>query len=170
MNRRQFINLLDSREEIMLPPGALPCAELVKTCNGCGDCVAACPHGVIEINGDKLPKLDLRRAGCSFCGMCGEVCNHGAFATNADIRNMWPWRAKVSLACLDTRGVACRACEAACEHDAIRFHPALGGKSDVTVDCARCDGCGACLSKCPVVAIELVRPAYTHTSIEENAA
>ena len=170
MNRRQFFNLSDSREETIVPPGALPHAEFIKVCNGCGDCVGVCPRGVVQINGDKLPELDLRHAGCSFCGLCGEVCNPAAIAAKANIESMWPWRARVSLACLDRRGVACRACESACEHDAICFRPALGGTSEVMVSLDQCDGCGACLSKCPVVAIDLFKPDAINQTIRKNAA
>ena len=48
-------------------------------CTYCGECVKACPPGVIllaEDSGEKI--LTLSCGGCIFCGRCEEVCPYGA--------------------------------------------------------------------------------------------
>jgi Ni,Fe-hydrogenase III small subunit/ferredoxin len=49
---------------------------------GCGECVAACPTGAIEI-GDRVT-IDLGR--CLFCAECGTACPAGAIAYTGDHR------------------------------------------------------------------------------------
>jgi NAD-dependent dihydropyrimidine dehydrogenase PreA subunit len=41
-------------------------------CNGCGLCVAVCPHGVFEMDG-RLAKL-VNPIGCMECGACQMNC------------------------------------------------------------------------------------------------
>jgi Na+-translocating ferredoxin:NAD+ oxidoreductase RNF subunit RnfB len=66
-----------------------------------------------------------------------------------------PRVAVVSSACLEARGTACRACETACDEDALRFRPVGGGRSLLTISPDRCTGCGACLPPCPARALTL---------------
>ena len=47
--------------------------DLAK-CTACGDCVASCPFGLIEIVDEKV-HID---EGCTFCGACQEVCSYEA--------------------------------------------------------------------------------------------
>jgi ferredoxin len=42
------------------------------TCVGCGMCTAVCPHGVLEMAGDKAVVCDLD--GCMECGACANNC------------------------------------------------------------------------------------------------
>jgi formate hydrogenlyase subunit 6/NADH:ubiquinone oxidoreductase subunit I len=51
-------------------------------CTLCGDCVAACPHGAVEIVGDRLV-LDEER--CVYCGDCEDLCPMGAIALPYEI-------------------------------------------------------------------------------------
>jgi len=44
-------------------------------CTGCEACVAVCPHGAIELKGDKAV-IDQRL--CTNCGSCLEACATGA--------------------------------------------------------------------------------------------
>jgi len=46
-------------------------------CTGCGDCVPACPFGLLEIIDDKVQLQE----GCTLCGACQEVCAHEALDT-----------------------------------------------------------------------------------------
>ena len=44
-------------------------------CVGCGLCTAVCPHGVFEMNGEKVALVD--RNGCMECGACALNCPTG---------------------------------------------------------------------------------------------
>ena len=46
----------------------------LEECTGCGNCVAACPYGLIEIVGDKARIKDR----CTLCGACVESCDYHA--------------------------------------------------------------------------------------------
>jgi NAD-dependent dihydropyrimidine dehydrogenase PreA subunit len=45
-------------------------------CTGCGTCVKACPHRVLELN-DRKAFLSVE-ARCIECGACQLNCHHGA--------------------------------------------------------------------------------------------
>lgn len=58
-----------------------------EKCTACGQCVAACPKGVIELrsmqekilvlcrnNGKAKPVMDACKKGCIACGMCARIC------------------------------------------------------------------------------------------------
>ncbi|WP_284155361.1 4Fe-4S dicluster domain-containing protein [Sulfuricystis multivorans] len=58
------------------------------------------------------------------------------------------------------QNVVCRSCGDACDAQAIRFSPRLGGAALPLVIAERCTGCGDCLPVCPAGAITLA-PAKT---------
>jgi len=43
-------------------------------CVGCGNCVPACPFGLLELIGDKIQVME----GCTLCGACQQACEYGA--------------------------------------------------------------------------------------------
>lgn len=45
-----------------------------EKCTACGQCVEACPFGVLRLEGDTL----VIGEGCTLCGACVEVCEFGA--------------------------------------------------------------------------------------------
>lgn len=60
-------------------------------CTACKSCERACPHGVIEVEGERNPDRESKKkmlvtrftwdAGrCLFCGLCVEACNFDALA------------------------------------------------------------------------------------------
>jgi formate hydrogenlyase subunit 6/NADH:ubiquinone oxidoreductase subunit I len=52
---------------------------LPEKCDFCGECVKACPPGVIWLDEEKgEKKFTLSCCGCIFCGVCEEVCPCGA--------------------------------------------------------------------------------------------
>lgn len=137
------------------PPWARrPDAEFVARCTACGDCVRACPRGVLLSGDGGLAQIAFDRAGCSLCGDCARACGTGAIDA-AQVAPPFTWRVRVADTCLNRRGVECRVCGDACDVRALRFVPARGGIAGLQVDAAACTGCGDCVSVCPVRAISL---------------
>ena len=53
-------------------------------CTGCGDCIPACPFGLIEIIDEKAHINE----GCNFCGACQEACVYDAILIEAAIETV----------------------------------------------------------------------------------
>ncbi|MDO5622103.1 MAG: ferredoxin-type protein NapF [Paracoccus sp. (in: a-proteobacteria)] len=162
--RRNFLRGRFQRldRDVMRPPQAV--ATMADLCNGCGECIVACPQRIIRFDEDRRPVVDLTRGECTFCGDCARACPSGALDPEAPVD--WPWRATVSDGCLSMQGVFCRTCEDACEPDAIRFRLATGGRSMPAIDFGQCTGCGACASICPSLAIGFVRQQREPEKVE----
>ncbi len=143
------------------PPWARAEAEFLRLCTRCGDCVRACPTGIIvgaADASDASPKVDFSRGECTFCGDCRRVCPSGALQPAADAGGNgaplpWTLRADIGVSCLGHQRVECRVCEDQCGVAAIRIRPRIGGAGIPEVDFERCNGCGACVAPCPVGAI-----------------
>ena len=129
-------------------------ARVMERCTACGACARACPQDIIAIVGGTHPEIAFS-APCTFCGACADACPEDVFDTERDP----PWQAVavVGEGCFEPMGIACRACEDACEARALRARPRLGGTADMTVDAEACTGCGACVPVCPVDAIAVRR-------------
>jgi ferredoxin len=52
-------------------------------CTGCGDCVATCPAGALELVAGKAQLA--RPDDCAFCGDCESLCPPGAIALPFEI-------------------------------------------------------------------------------------
>ena len=46
----------------------------LEKCTGCGNCVPACPFGLLEIVDDKVHLKE----GCTLCGACRDACTYDA--------------------------------------------------------------------------------------------
>ena len=114
-----------------------------------------CPEDVLAPDSSGRPVFDPTRGECTFCNACAEICPSDALTMSRV--DDWPWRAQASDDCLSVNGVACRTCQDNCDTGAIRFRLMTGGRASATIDHETCSGCGACVSTCPVGAIELVR-------------
>lgn len=137
------------------PPWALADeAAFGMACNGCGDCVRACPEQVLAVRGG-LAVLESGRGECTFCSACVQACPSGALM-RGEAEEPWAHRARVGDACLPARGVVCASCRDACPEQAIRIPPAARGGAHVDADA--CTGCGACVGVCPTQAIALQIP------------
>ena len=137
------------------PPWSLrPDAGFTARCTRCGDCVRACPRGVLRGGDGGFPEISFTAAGCSLCGDCATACPTGAIDRVAN-PIAFAWRVQVADSCLNRRGVECRVCGEACDARALRFVPARGGIARLEIDIAACTGCGDCVSICPVGAIGL---------------
>ena len=170
MDRRDFFRRLGGIERVMRPPGALLERIFSKNCTGCKACIAACPRQILKFSSRDLPIIDFTSRGCTFCGRCAQSCEHGALDPAQDLRAAWKWRARITTRCLEAKGITCRACEASCENDAFRFRPAPGGVIIAFIDSNCCDGCGECISGCPVNAIAMIEPDQDITRRKETAA
>ena len=139
----------------ILPPGVT--AASLRACSGCGNCVSACPTQIISLVGG-LPSIDFHRGECVFCGKCAEVCPEAVFEVGAALR--FTHMASITDNCLARNRVACQSCRDACPEQAIQFAPRLGGPFLPVVNDDGCNGCGACISVCPVDAITVHEPAW----------
>lgn len=156
---------------VIRPPGAAPAFNAL--CARCGNCVNACPYGLIVpdlgvtgIEGLLTPLLKLRSRNAEQeqfcfqdCNACARVCPTGA------IRRL-PIEEKrqiaIGLARVDKKtciawekGEYCVVCQEFCPYQAIAEVDRKGVKCP-TVDASKCRGCGACESQCPAQPIAIV--------------
>lgn len=128
-----------------------------ELCDQCGACARACPERIIGRDGGGYPILDFTHGACDFCAKCREACETGALSGDV----AWPWRIRISAACLSLNAVQCRACQDHCDEGAIRFRLVPGGCAEPQIDADLCTGCGGCIAPCPVKAITPVRTSKT---------
>jgi electron transfer flavoprotein alpha subunit len=50
-----------------------------EKCVMCGNCVSACPFGVLDVAGDKI----VEKEGCTLCGACKDACAYDAITIEA---------------------------------------------------------------------------------------
>lgn len=148
--RELFVGRSVARTPGICPPGAT--LESLDACTGCGRCAERCPSGIIRLS-DGVPSIDFARGECTFCGECSAACPEPVFVLNNVTR--FAHVAVVGDACLARNDVACQSCGECCPEQAIRFRPRIGGPFLPELNEAICSGCGACLTICPVGAIEL---------------
>lgn len=136
------------------PPWATAERSFIRHCDQCGDCIRACPEQILIRGRGGYPQIDFSRGGCSFCGECARACQAGGLR-HADEH---PWNQKVFIAgsCLLNQGSECRACGERCQTSAIQFRRQAGGNAMPMLEQALCNGCGACISVCPVNAIDVL--------------
>jgi len=72
--------------------------------------------------------------------------------------------------CLAVQNVVCRSCGEACQQQAIRFSPRLGGAALPSLLAERCTGCGDCLPICPNAALSLISAGPLNQTPEELCA
>lgn len=163
-SRRAFLRgkVLRPNRTAIRPPGAVV-DGFFDLCRDCDACVQACPQNIIEIDPQGWPAIRFDAGPCTFCGNCVEACPTGALDPE-QVRH-WPWRAIFGTSCLSMNGVTCRICQDACDEDALRFRPRLGGRFDPVLKVEACTGCGACASACPVKAISFTRHAQSDAEV-----
>ena len=135
------------------PPGAIDEPEFIEGCTACGECVAACPEGIIINGAAGYPEVDFRRGECTFCNDCVTACPEPVFM--ADTQPPWQLYLEVKDNCLAWKRVICQTCGDICDQQAIRFRPRIGDVAVPEIEQPDCNGCGACISACPEDALSL---------------
>ena len=135
------------------PPWAVAEQSFVQTCDHCGKCVDACPQRVLVYGRGDYPEIDFSKGGCTFCGECSLACEPGGL--HPPDSHPWNLRAFIANTCLANRGTECNECRQSCPAEAINFRPQVGNESVPILEEMLCDGCGACVSACPALAINV---------------
>jgi len=161
ITRTQFLSGdWGARRAVVRPPWSLAEDDFVARCTRCGDCLGACPTGIIGTGRGGFPLVSFASGECTFCGKCVEVCKPAALVRTEDAAP-WGLKARIGDACLAHQGVVCRSCGDRCAPRAIRFRIAPGGVARPELDAGTCTGCGACVAVCPAAAIAMFEAAAT---------
>jgi ferredoxin-type protein NapF len=153
--RSLFKGRLGTSKSVFRPPWETQTADFTDLCTRCGDCVQECPEGILVKGDGGFPEIDFKLGECTFCGDCASACETQALLRTSEEQSPWTYVAEVKESCLAHQGVVCRTCSECCEARAITFKPEIGGVSKPLLDADVCNGCGACISGCPVGAIDM---------------
>lgn len=165
LNRMQFLRGDFNGELPFRPPWSKKEEEFTELCTRCDDCIKACHKNILSRGAAGFPEVNFSQAGCDYCQACADVCQSQAIEISPGNKT-YPWviHARFKDNCLSERGVVCRACGDVCEMRAIRFKLAVGGRAFIDFDASACNGCGECVSLCPVAAIEMQH----HVQVQES--
>lgn len=150
-----------NRSRLLRPPGSVDEGRFVAACIRCGNCIRACPSGIIQpdlggegIAGFLAPRISFDDEYCQEdCNQCTQVCPSGAIAQlSLEEKNNAPiGLAKLEAQlCLLWDDGECDMCKRVCPFEAISIvwdpeeYVALP-----VVDKDKCPGCGACQLMCP---------------------
>ncbi|QLD33385.1 ferredoxin-type protein NapF [Mannheimia varigena] len=125
------------------PPFAVAEPLFLTQCNGCGDCVSACPYGLIWLKEGKA-SLEIDFSACDLCGKCAEVCSTEALALNVPPDTAL--RPSIDFSCVRQHNQSCLFCETACKPNALSFNSTT---RKMQLDNEKCNGCGECKTACP---------------------
>lgn len=146
-------------EKTLRPPWAVNESLFIRLCNSCGDCITSCPTSILIKGRAGFPVVDFSKGECEFCGQCVAACHTGALErTQFPDEVPWLLKAVIGDRCITYQGVVCRSCVEQCDAHAIMFQLSAGRVPQPQLADARCTGCGACVSICPVNAISIVNP------------
>lgn len=159
-----FLPLPARHGRLIRPPGSLPEPEFLARCVRCGECMRACLTNTLQpdwyragIEGLWAPHMSLRHAACEqTCNVCGQVCPTGAIRPLDMLEKQ---HAKVGTAvvirdrCLPwSQDRRCLICDEQCPYNAIVFrHDQDHHVGLPVVNADKCNGCGQCEDKCPVL-------------------
>lgn len=126
------------------PPFAAPEHLFLHFCDGCGQCAAVCPYGLIQIQHGKA-ELTIDYSACDFCGECVSQCPTNAL--NPAFKADTGLRPQFGNSCVQRHHQTYNSCRQACPQQAI--------SADLQLDFEKCNGCGECKIACYVQAIKL---------------
>ena len=153
ISRTQFLQGHWRGKTLVRPPWSVSETLFIDACSTCGDCIKSCPENILELGRGHYPKVNFKLGECTFCGDCVDVCKTGAL--DRSIQPAFAFSINIDEPCLAYHGVECRACGDLCEIEAISFKPSLGGIAQPMLNSDSCTQCGACLSGCPVNALQI---------------
>jgi len=153
------------------PPGGATEDRFVGLCIRCGNCVRACPSGILRpdlgmagVAGLLAPRAVFRDGFCAAdCNACGRVCPSGAIAplALAEKRQRVMGLAEVQTEkCVLAGGQECGVCVSACPYEAVDIvepEAAFPAYPYPRVLAAKCVGCGACEYECPTAPPRAIR-------------
>lgn len=162
MSRRELFQGFGkkTKPEVTYKPEILPWMfdrSILENCTGCGDCVAACPENIIQINANNRATVDFQKGECIFCSECAKACSEDVFLPFERRKETPPWQAQIEIAktCLAFEGIVCQICRDQCLEKVISFPPVMGATARPELDLESCTGCGACVATCPTEAITI---------------
>ena len=156
-SRRNFLRgKVSNRARQIRPPWSVNDDLFREKCDGCEDCLYACPESIIYRDGDGYPSINFSNAGCTYCAECLESCKTGALkGLRSDIDQAWNHSMRITENCLSVTRVVCRACGDHCESRPIHFSLLTQGRSLPEINSRSCNGCGQCIAICPTNAISI---------------
>ena len=150
------------------PPGALKEGEFAGLCMRCGNCIRACPSGIIHpdlgqsgVLGFLSPVVRYETDYCKQeCNACTTVCPSGAIQSlSLEQKNRYVIGKASVDASLCLWGVSeCSTCLPSCPYEAIEirwYEEAY--ESFPGVDPSKCNGCGACEAVCPTGNLKAIK-------------
>ncbi|WP_434643648.1 RnfABCDGE type electron transport complex subunit B [Thermoanaerobacterium thermosaccharolyticum] len=144
----KYFGIDDCRSAVQYQDGSKDCRF---GCLGLGTCEKLCPFDAIHVNGDGIAIVDEGK--CTGCGICVDACPK-------NIIELVDAESKTRVICSNIhRGkdvrpvctvgcIGCKACERACNYDAIHVINDLA-----KIDYEKCISCMACVEKCPTDSI-----------------
>ncbi|MFO8014200.1 MAG: 4Fe-4S dicluster domain-containing protein [Phycisphaerae bacterium] len=153
------------------PPGAADEPRFVGLCLRCGNCVRACPTGILKpdlgeggVAGFMTPRAVFDVGYCrEDCNACGRVCPSGAIAPLPleKKRQRTIGIAEVEVEkCVLAGGQECGVCVSACPYQAVEVvepEEAFPAYPYPRVIAGACLGCGACEYECPTAPPRAIR-------------
>jgi ferredoxin-type protein NapF len=143
------------------PPASVGTTLFNGLCNRCGNCIRACPAGIIinhldlnDIISLMTPEINYKSGYCiEECNVCSRVCQTGAitlFDPKAKNQLLMGTAEIILQNCFLVHNKECIRCKESCKYNAIEFISGVNILNMIPkVESRKCVGCGACKVICP---------------------